>query len=207
MKLISILLFFSINTAFAQSYYKGLVPNTYKVNIVYSDHTVIAHIMPVNGGVFPEAERYYFWYSANKINSTQGGFSGALLNGPYSDYYLNKNLKEKGEFDEGLKNGEWNSWYENGNLKERIGWRLGERNGPFFKYNNSGKLTESGRYRADMLNGKFIRYGEGDSVQAVYYKNGKIYTPKKPFAKFWKSLGLNRNSKGTGKGQNQEQKQ
>src|SRR5688500_101 len=114
MRVLFILLSFSFSSALGQSYYRNLATKTYQVTVTYPEHKITAHIKPVKNQINPSADRYYYWYSANQINTTQGGFSGSLLNGLYSDFYRNKNLKEKGEFDHGLKTGEWMAWYDNG---------------------------------------------------------------------------------------------
>lgn len=191
MRLSALLLFFLINnTAFSQSYYKGLVLNNYKVTIVYPDHSVTAHIKPVKTEIFPKSDRLYYWYSGNKINNTQGGFSGSLLNGMYSSYYLNKNLKEKGEFHDGLKNGEWKAWYENGHLRERINYKLGKAHGPFYRYNNAGRLIEKGSFRVGLLAGKLEQFGEKDTVKTTFYKDGQPHVPKKKLSKFWQKFRI-----------------
>jgi antitoxin component YwqK of YwqJK toxin-antitoxin module len=96
-----------------------------KVRINEADKTIVAEI----GGtdIHPSAKPNlsYYWYSANQIHSTQGGFSGTLLNGQYTEYYLNKNLKEQGAFKKGLKDDVWKSWNEDGTLKQTVNWHKG----------------------------------------------------------------------------------
>ncbi|CAN5280424.1 hypothetical protein BH09BAC6_BH09BAC6_10840 [soil metagenome] len=96
-----------------------------KVRISDSTKTVLAEIMPVTSAPAIKSNLYYFWYSANKIHSTQGGYSGKLLNGRYIEYFLNKNLKEQGTFKKGLKEGIWKSWNEDGMLRQVIMWKSG----------------------------------------------------------------------------------
>src|SRR5690606_26787594 len=110
------------------------------------DHTITFHTKPARNEVSPNPLRIYYWYSTNQIRSTQGGYSGKLLNGPYNDFYINKNLREQGTFKNGLKNGRWNSWTEDGTLKESISWRSGEMTGKFYRYNGEGKIKEAGNY-------------------------------------------------------------
>jgi antitoxin component YwqK of YwqJK toxin-antitoxin module len=96
-----------------------------KVRISDSTKTVLAEIMPVSSAPAIKSNLYYFWYSANKIHSTQGGYSGKLLNGRYTEYYLNKNLREQGSFKKGLKEGLWKSWNEDGKLMHETYWKNG----------------------------------------------------------------------------------
>lgn len=96
-----------------------------KIRINESDKTVLAEINPVNGSTRAEPGLFYYWYSANAVHSTQGGYSGRLLNGLYIEFYLNKNLKEQGAFKKGLKSGVWKSWNEDGTVNSVSTWEKG----------------------------------------------------------------------------------
>jgi antitoxin component YwqK of YwqJK toxin-antitoxin module len=96
-----------------------------RVRIIEADKTILAEINPISSVPSPKTNLFYYWYNANTIHSTQGGFSGTLLNGQYTEYYLNKNLKEQGIFKNGLKNGVWKSWNEDGMLSQTIKWKNG----------------------------------------------------------------------------------
>lgn len=121
------LCFLSLICAFsatAQSYrkdYKEIVADRIIVN--FPDETVTAFTKPVKKKIEPNISKNYYWFSAHAIRITQGGYSGKLLNGPYTTVYLNKNLKEQGSFKDGLKEGNWRTWYPNGNLKETVAWK------------------------------------------------------------------------------------
>ena len=67
----------------------------------------------------------YYWYDANQIHMTQGGFSGKLLDGLYAAYYRNKNLEEQGNFKKGLKTGIWKKWRADGSLESTTQWNHG----------------------------------------------------------------------------------
>lgn len=181
MRILFILLSFSCSWAFGQSYYKDLAIKAYEVTITNPEHKITAQIKPVRRQISPASKAYYYWYAANQVNATQGGFSGSLLNGLYSEFYRNKNLKERGEFLNGLKTGEWAAWSANGRLKEQTNWRSGLKKGRFSKYDATGNLIEVGRYRGDQLNGKLTRWVDGDSVIISYYKDGKPYAKKHTF--------------------------
>lgn len=128
---------------------KDLVVEQATINL--PDQTIVVEFKSVKSKVLPDSEKWYFWYAANQIHATQGGFSGKLLNGTCSSFHLNKNLKEAGKFKKGLKIGFWNAWSENGNLKEKTSWKSGVKNGAYYKYNDQGILKESGRYKNGVL--------------------------------------------------------
>ena len=118
---LSVLCFISVS-AFAQK-----MPDygLNKVRIALVDKTVVAEIDPVTSKPGLKPALYYYWYESNQIHSTQGGFSGKLLNGLYTEYYSDKNLKEQGTFKKGLKNGTWRSWNEDGTLAVNSTWKNG----------------------------------------------------------------------------------
>jgi antitoxin component YwqK of YwqJK toxin-antitoxin module len=121
-RLITIMLVIISNCVYAQK-----LPDMglYKVRITENDKTVLAEIDPVSSNPRAKQSLMYYWYSANMIHSTQGGFSGKLLNGQYEEFYLNKNLKQQGTFKKGLKDGAWKTWGENGMLLETSTWKNG----------------------------------------------------------------------------------
>lgn len=165
-----------VMAASAQKYPEELVKHRATVN--YADHYLTFFVHPLKTEVFPDPAKRYYWYSANDVRSTQGGFSGKLLNGAYSDFYKNKQLKEHGVFIKGLKAGNWRSWDDKGVLREDSGWKNGTLHGRSYKYNTSGKLTEQVNYRQGTLGGKRVIYGTGDSVSVSYFRKGKEYQPK-----------------------------
>ena len=121
-KILVILFFLSPGALYAQK-----MPDRgfNKIRIQDTSKTILAEINPVNHQPKPKAGLYYFWYGANLIHFTQGGYSGKLLNGEYNEYYLNKNLKEQGFFKAGLKDGIWKSWNEDGSLAQQATWKKG----------------------------------------------------------------------------------
>jgi hypothetical protein len=96
-----------------------------KVRINEADQTILAEIGPAGSNPAVKPGLFYYWYSANTIHSSQGGFSGTLLNGQYTEYYLNKNLKQQGTFKKGLKDGAWKNWNEDGTLSQTATWKKG----------------------------------------------------------------------------------
>ena len=148
-----------------------------KVTLTLSDQKVTAQV-DGDHKVKPKADKLYHWYSAGQIRVTQGGYSGKLLHGGYSAFFLNKNLKEKGQFKKGLKTGTWSSWYENGNLSEQNTWKSGAKTGTFSEYDENGSLKRAGEYKNGLLEGQVLSYTGKDSVQESYYKGGKLQAAK-----------------------------
>jgi hypothetical protein len=117
-----ILLLFVCRLASAQIYPDyGLT----KIRLIDSGKTIELEINPVKHEPTVKSGLFYYWYSANQMHSTQGGYSGQLLNGLYTEYYQNKNLKEQGAFNRGLKDGLWKSWNKDGTLKQAVTWDSG----------------------------------------------------------------------------------
>lgn len=145
-----------------------------KIRIAMGDKVVQADLVPLGSDPAVETDKLYYWSSSNAIHTTQGGFSGKLLNGSYAEYYLNKNLKVQGQFKSGLKDGVWKNWSENGLLIELYRWDKGERSGKFELYGNDGKLKQTGQYKNDLLHGEFTSYAADGKAESVYYSDGKV---------------------------------
>ncbi|WP_428330291.1 toxin-antitoxin system YwqK family antitoxin [Mucilaginibacter sp.] len=96
-----------------------------KVRIVLPDKIIQAETLPAGSAPTAKIGLFYYWYSANAIHYTQGGFSGRLLNGLYTEYYSDKNLKEQGRFDKGLKTGPWKDWNDDGTIINVKNWKNG----------------------------------------------------------------------------------
>ncbi len=118
-----------------------------KVRIAEDDKTILAEIISVNSNPKAKPGLFYYWYTANSIHVTQGGFSGKLLNGTYTEFYLNKNLEEQGNFKKGLKNGVWKRWNEDGTLDRVTEWKNGAmllgKHTPFWKKLNIFKRKKN----------------------------------------------------------------
>jgi hypothetical protein len=121
-KALFILLLFVSGTAIAQDYPDyGLT----KLRLTDSGRTIEVEVNPVKRLPIVKTGLVYYWYSANQVHFTQGGYSGQLLNGVYTEYYQNKNLKQQGMFNRGLKDGVWKMWNKDGTLKEVVNWQEG----------------------------------------------------------------------------------
>jgi hypothetical protein len=148
----------------------------------------------------------YAWFSGNRINWTQGGYSGKLLDGPYTEFYESKALKTQGYFDMGLRSGEWKSWNEKGLPDSVVNYSGGKLSGRFERYDGQGNLFEKGKYRKGLVNGKLERHISVDSVLVTRYKNGKISPEKPSIIKIWAKKIFRKDKKqGDGKqGQNRK---
>jgi antitoxin component YwqK of YwqJK toxin-antitoxin module len=93
-----------------------------KVRIVDTAQEIEASIQSYSSAPRPKPDRFYYWYKANAIHATQGGFGGQLLNGSYFAYYPDKSLKEEGAFKKGLKAGPWKTWNRKGELISTVVW-------------------------------------------------------------------------------------
>jgi antitoxin component YwqK of YwqJK toxin-antitoxin module len=96
-----------------------------QVRIIDTTQEIRADIEPYKSEPKIKNDRYYFWYLNKVIHSTQGGYSGTLLNGHYVAFYPDKNLKEEGNFNRGLKDGEWKTWNRKGDLTAVTNWNDG----------------------------------------------------------------------------------
>jgi antitoxin component YwqK of YwqJK toxin-antitoxin module len=99
--------------------------NSDQIRLIDTAQEIRADILPYKSDPKIKNDRYYFWYLNKVIHSTQGGFSGQLLNGHYVSYYPDKNLKEEGDFKRGLKDGTWKTWNQKGDLTAVVTWNDG----------------------------------------------------------------------------------
>jgi len=123
----------------------------------------------------PDSKKSYYWYAANKITKTQGGYAGKLLHGNYQKFIENDILQEYGQFKKGLKTGQWKEWYSNGRLKKVSQWQSGEENGRFEMYDDQGNITAQGALRNGLRQGKIEILQENDSTfQYQYFNEGNL---------------------------------
>lgn len=170
----------------AQRFHDYFDPENYNHTLTYDGFKAVFHLQsPGKSPGAIESGVKYAWFSGNKIAWTQGGYSGKLLDGPYTEFYQNKTLKTKGSFDMGLRKGEWRSWTEQGVLDSVVNYSNGVLNGYFERYNLDGSPKESGKYRKGLLDGKLERHISKDSVQVLKYDKGKISLQRPSKIKAW----------------------
>ena len=116
--------------------------------------------------------KYYHWFKAQKVLSTQGGASGQLLDGLFESFYENKQLNSKGKFNKGLKNGEWIYWRENGSIERLEHWKNGSKYGKELIYDEKGILTESIIHKCNSYT-KTTFDKDGVILSTKKFKNGK----------------------------------
>jgi antitoxin component YwqK of YwqJK toxin-antitoxin module len=92
---------------------------------------------------FYNKQRFYHWYKAQHVISTQGASSGTLLHGNCEAFYPNKQLAQRGRYQKGLKSGEWLYWSEDGVLNRSEHWSNGKFRGIQKWYNEKGEEIES----------------------------------------------------------------
>jgi antitoxin component YwqK of YwqJK toxin-antitoxin module len=141
--------------------------------INYLDKVVYASVMTNSKKVSVKNDRFYYWYKANDIKTSQGGFEGKLLDGSYTEFYPDKNLKEQGFFKTGLKNGVWKTWHHNGKLASISKWKKGKLNGVFKIFSVDGEILSEGKYKEDKLNGEIITFLDSGKVIVKNYKKGQ----------------------------------
>jgi antitoxin component YwqK of YwqJK toxin-antitoxin module len=179
---ISLFLLFGILKLSAQNYGIELIKNrvtvsqdTLKATFFITDKTP-RHL---------KDKSFYYWYTGNQLNITQGGYSGRLLDGDFKSFYAHKNIKEQGEFKKGLKSGNWKSWYPNGVLQQKVAWSSGDKDGAFQEFDARGELLREGLHKANELHGRTTVYHGKDSVAYLYYKKGKLINKESNFLNKW----------------------
>lgn len=96
---------------------------------------------------FYSRDKFYFWYKAQRVLSTQGASSGQLLNGNFEAFYENKQLAQKGYFRKGLKDGKWMYWRNDGTLISIENWNKGSFSGTTEFFDAKGDGFETIRHR------------------------------------------------------------
>ena len=114
-----------------------------------------------------QKDKYYHWYKAQNVISTQGGSSGTLLNGKFEAFYPNKQLARKGSFHKGLKHGKWLYWREDGTLFSSENWVNGVQRGQQKCYDTDGQEIELTRVKRNRVERRV-----GDSL-LISRNNGK----------------------------------
>ncbi|ABG60430.1 conserved hypothetical protein [Cytophaga hutchinsonii ATCC 33406] len=151
------------------------VANTNRVYVQYTDSTVEAFCYRGDKNIKTQDNLFYYWYAAQQIKHTRGGYEGKILHGTYTMFYYNKDLLAKGNFKYGLKHGEWKSWHQGGEIKSKEKWRKGVLVGKAYYYSNKGRIQRERNIKPTSGNGYIVYYGEdGILTSKSIYKNNTV---------------------------------
>lgn len=140
--------------------------------------------------------KFYFWYKAQKVLSTQGGASGELINGDFVAYHENKQLAQKGTFCKGLKDGKWMYWRTDGTLIMIEFWKKGDPCGTKEIFNENGESVETIKHsrfsstrtisdsiivtnRKGELKSIYLKDDKGKIIEKQEYRKGELIEEKK----------------------------
>lgn len=146
-------------------------------NTAYSEKISILRKTPNH--VRLNSKKMYFWYLNNAVHTSLGGFSGKLLHGPYTSYYVNMNLRSNGVLKLGLKNKEWRSWYENGQLKSVEKWRKGLKFGKSVYFSMDGMDIMVVTFKKNLYHGKCIILHKNQKISIKKYRHGELVVKRK----------------------------
>ena len=119
-------------------------------------------------------ERYYYWFALNKIQCTQNGYDGKLLNGKYTIFFLNNSLKTQGRFKKGLKHKEWKYWTKTGVLNRSENYCKGKLYGWQSVYDSLGIPIFRTYFKQNIITGIKYIYKDGLPNIAMRYKKGTL---------------------------------
>lgn len=197
----------------AQNIKDFTIATTNRVYVQYTDSTVEAFCYRGEKKIKTRDNLLYYWYAAQQIKHTRGGYEGKILHGPYTMFYYNKDLLAKGNFKYGLKQGEWKTWHQGGEVKSKERWKKGILIGKAYYYNRKGIIQRESRinptsgkgyireYTEDgMLHSKSIYKENRVTKEIVYQKNekGKLVEVKPEKEKRVKKKPEKEQSKKTG---------
>lgn len=155
-----------------------LSKNRYVIIMGFHDReegrTIRAHVYLGERQVPVRPDRTYAWTRSGKLLTSQGGYSGKLLDGPFHEFYASKNLYVEGSYLFGLKQGVWKAWRDDGHLNGVTTWRRGVKDGPFTEYDSVGRPLRKGTYRSSALSGKLARLDSTGRWKEAEYRQGKV---------------------------------
>lgn len=121
------------------------------------------------------SQRLYHWYQAQRVQQTQGGYTGKLLHGNYNRYAPNKQLMSQGTYKKGLADGNWKEWRPNHRLVKEEHWKKGRQDGKARHYDERGKLLLQGKMKDGKWQGKVWAGNPADSsYHWTYYTKGEL---------------------------------
>ncbi len=148
MRSLSLIILFVIS-ALSLKAQKQEIPVYREVIVVTKEQTLKFQIKVLKQTISAKSDLTYFWYSADKVHSSEGSYDGYLLDGYYRVFGLSGQLISQGSFEKGIKTGEWRTWYDSGVLKELAQYKDGKLHGEQKVYNDKGELVENYIYSGD----------------------------------------------------------
>lgn len=132
-----------------------------------------AHVRVTEKKLKSRQRGLYFWYHANKIHSNEGGFSGKLLHGKYTETNLQGKMICSGELRNGQKHGQWKYWYNSGKIQRFENWKKGIKQGRFLQ-THIDRSYSVGTYRKNKMHGVVKMYNPEDKlISSEKYKHGE----------------------------------
>lgn len=117
-----------------------------KITLQQGDTMINIHITAAR--ITPRPDRTYTWFANNRLYTTEGAYSGHLLDGSYEVLSKTGNLQTSGQYDNGKKVGIWR-YFSKGALVRTVD--MGREDVeetetrtlfPFFKKQNEADSTE-----------------------------------------------------------------
>ena len=155
------------------------IPVNNRVILNKGEYIIYAEIAQNRSSREVSDDVFYYWYSANEVKRTQGGYDGKLLHGKYTEFYSDKDLKVQGKFSHGVKIGQWKTWHTNGNLSEIQFWSSSGRRAKFESFDENGSLIRRGSYRNEKLHGKIRETLQGKTVKRKFRDGIEVIKIKK----------------------------
>ncbi|MCK5856741.1 MAG: hypothetical protein KAG64_04580 [Bacteroidales bacterium] len=116
----------------------------------------------------------YSWYRRNNIINTYGNYSGAILDGAYTEYDLKGNLLSKGIYAQGLKHEKWYFWSHGGAFLRTVSYKHGKLMGESIHYDNHGNPIYKALYRNGKQIGLSIKFVDSIIVSKTMYRKGRV---------------------------------
>lgn len=158
---------------------KRQATNTNSIIISLGDTIVNFHLLPIEQqDTRVQLDKTYWWYGSGRLNRTQGGYSGRLLDGAFIVRSAEGRLLEKGVMSAGKRSGEWIQWYPTGSIHSIYNWKYGELHGAFRELWPNGELQRTGRFKNGMLQGQVTQYDEAGQAVKLRYHKGEMKTAK-----------------------------
>lgn len=149
---LAFLLLFNLSSICVMTGQKKYQPPTQRLVHIEKEDRSVGAMISTRKKTRPKPSKTYFWYDNVTVKATQGGYSGYLLHGPYSEYYYPGGvLLAQGRFSKGRMDGSWLYWDANGFLTERARWKKGALDGDRKIFDKGGQLNKTEVYKNNVL--------------------------------------------------------